>query len=162
MPSDKKGKKIKLKKLDYKRKIDDPNSKEAKEYKNKKGKKKKLGFKIFKICLFTFIALGIIGIGVVVGVITGIIDKTESVDLAQLQMLKLTSFVYDSENNEIASIYGDENRVNVTYDKIPKHLIDAVISIEDERFLEHGGVDIKRTAAAIVTYVFNGGKSTFG
>lgn len=157
-----KGKKIKLKKLDYKRKIDDPNSAESKEYKKKKAKKKKIGWKIFKICLFTFIALGIIGTGVVIGVITGIIDKTESVDLEQLQSLKLTSFVYDSEGNEIASLYGDENRVNVTYEKIPKHLIDAVISIEDERFMEHGGVDIKRTAAAIFTYVVNGGESTFG
>jgi len=157
-----KGKKIKLKKLDYKRKIDDPNSKEAKDYKKNKTKRKKIGWKIFKICLFTFVALGIIGTGVVIGVITGIIDKTESVDLEQLQNLKLTSFVYDSEGNEIASLYGDENRVNVTYDKIPKHLIDAVISIEDERFWVHGGVDIKRTAAAIFTYVVNGGESTFG
>ena len=157
-----KGKKIKLKKLDYKRKIDDPNSKEAKEYKTKKAKKKKIGWKIFKVCLFTFIALGIIGTGVVIGVITGIIDKTESVDLEQLQNLKLTSFVYDSENNEIAALYGEENRVNVAYDKIPQHLIDAVISIEDERFWVHGGVDVKRTAAAIFTYVVNGGESTFG
>ena len=39
MSSDKMGKKIKLKKLDYKRKIDDPNSKEAKEYKNKNSDK---------------------------------------------------------------------------------------------------------------------------
>lgn len=157
-----KGKKIKLKKLDYKRKIDDPNSNEAKEYKKKKAKKKKLGWKIFKICLFTFIALGIIGTGVVIGVITGIIDKTESIELEQLQNLKLTSFVYDSEGNEIASLYGDENRVNVSYDKIPKYLVDAVISIEDERFWQHSGVDVKRTAAAIFTYVVNGGQSTFG
>lgn len=162
MPSEKKGKKIKLKKLNYKRKIDEPKSKEAKEYKKKKDKKKKVGLKIFKICLFTCLALGIIGVGVVVGVITGIIDKTESVDLAQLQNLKLTSFVYDSEGNEIASLYGEENRVNVSYDKLPKYLVDAVVSIEDERFWEHGGVDVKRTAAAIVTYVLNGGDSTFG
>ena len=158
----KKGNKIKLKKLDYKRKIDDPDSKEYKEYSKKKSKKKKIGWKIFKICLFTFIALGIIGAGIVIGVITGIIDKTENVDLGQLQNLKLTSFVYDSENKEIASLYGDENRVNVTYDKIPQDLIDAVVSIEDERFWVHGGVDIKRTAAAIFTYVINGGSSTFG
>ncbi len=166
MPSrrddNKKGKKIKLKKLDYKRKIDDPNSKEAKEYKKKKAKKKKIGWKIFKICLFTFLALGIIGTGVVIGVITGIIDKTESVNLEQLQNLKLTSFVYDSAGNEIASLYGDENRVNVTYEKMPQHLIDAVVAIEDERFWEHSGVDVKRTAAAIFTYVVNGGESTFG
>ena len=166
MPSkkegNKKGNKVKLKRLNYKRQIDDPNSKESKEYKKKKGKRKKIGWKIFKICLFTCLALGIIGTGVVIGVITGIIDKTESVDLEQLQSLKLTSFIYDTDGNEIASLYGDENRVNVTYDKIPQHLIDAVVAIEDERFWEHSGVDVKRTAAAIFTYVVNGGDSTFG
>ncbi len=166
MPSkknvNKKDNKIKLKKLDYKRKIDNPSSKEAKEYKKKKNKKKKLGWKIFKICLFTFLALGIIGTGVVIGVITGVIDKTENVDLEQLQMLKLTSFIYDSKDNEIAALYDDENRVSVTYDKIPQDLIDAVVAIEDERFWDHGGVDIKRTVAAIFTYIMNGGESTFG
>ena len=41
---------------------------------------------------------------------------------------------------------------------IPK----AYISIEDERFYEHKGVDIKRTGAATVTYVLHKGKSSFG
>ena len=41
---------------------------------------------------------------------------------------------------------------------IPK----AFVAIEDERFYDHKGVDIKRTAAATMTYVLNGGKSSFG
>jgi len=137
--------------------IDNSYSSEAKKKKNKK-----LGWKIFKIFLFTMIALGIIGTGIVFGVISGVIDKTDSIELEDLQLLKLTSFIYDKDGLEIGNLYDSENRVTVEYKNIPKTLVDAVISIEDERFFSHGGVDIKRTAGAVFTFAFNGGKSSFG
>ena len=127
-----------------------------------KNKNKKTGWKVFKIFLFTFIALGIIGTGVVFGVISGIIDKTDSIELEELELLKLTTFIYDKDGNEIGSIHDSENRVTTEYKDLPQNLIDAVISIEDERFFSHNGIDIKRTAGAVFTYVFNGGKSSFG
>jgi len=43
-----------------------------------------------------------------------------------------------------------------------QYLPKAFVAIEDERFYEHDGVDIKRTAAATLTYVLNAGKSSFG
>ncbi|MEG2348048.1 MAG: transglycosylase domain-containing protein [Clostridia bacterium] len=127
-----------------------------------KKKKKKFNWKIFRICLFIFIALCIVATGVVIGVITGVIDKTDSIGIEELELLKLTSFVYDKDGNEIGTIYDSENRINVKYDAIPKTLVDAVVSIEDERFFKHGGVDIKRTAGAVMSFVLNGGKSSFG
>lgn len=45
---------------------------------------------------------------------------------------------------------------------MPSNLPKAFVAIEDERFYEHHGVDIKRTAAATFTYLFNGGSSSFG
>jgi penicillin-binding protein 1A len=128
----------------------------------KKKKNKKTGWKIFKIFLFTIIALGIVGTGIVFGVISGIIDKTDSIDLEELQLLKLTSFIYDKDGKEIGNLYDSENRVTVEYKNLPASIIDAVISIEDERFFTHGGIDIKRTAGAVFTFAFNGGKSSFG
>ena len=131
---------------------------------NKKNTKKnsKKGWKIFRICLFIFIALCIIGSGIVLGIITGIIDKTDSLDPEELKNLNQTSHVYDINGNEIGTFSGEENRVLVKYSDLPQSVIDAVVSIEDERFFTHKGVDIKRTLAAIVTYVLNGGDSTFG
>lgn len=127
-----------------------------------KNKNKKTGWKVFKIFLFTFIALGIIGTGVVFGVISGIIDKTDSIELEELELLKLTTFIYDKDGNEIGSIHDSENRVTTEYKDLPQNLIDAVVSIEDERFFSHSGIDIKRTSGAVFTFVFNGGKSSFG
>lgn len=133
----------------------DPNSK-------KKKKNHKKGWKIFRICIFVLLALFIIGAGIVLGVVTGIIDKTDNIDLEDIQSYSLTSFVYDKDGQEIGKYSGLENRVLVEFKDLPQTLIDAVISIEDERFYSHKGVDVKRTLGAIVTYVLNGGKSNFG
>ena len=130
----------------------------------KKGKKKnkKIGWKIFRICLFVFIALLIIGVGVVLGVISGIIDETDSLAEEELDGVKLTSFVYDKDGNQIGEFFDEENRVSIEYKDIPTHVVDAIVAIEDERFFEHKGVDFKRTIAAIGTYILNKGDSTFG
>lgn len=128
----------------------------------KKKKNHKKGWKIFRICLFVLLALFIVGAGIVLGVVTGIIDKTDSVDLEDIQSYSLTSFVYDKDGNQIGTFSGLENRVLVEYKDLPQTLVDAVVSIEDERFYSHKGVDVKRTLGAIVTYILNGGKSNFG
>lgn len=135
----------------------DINSKTSKKQKNKKRRKK-----IIKICFFVFLALFIICAGIVIGVITGVIDKTDSLDLEDLKLYKETSSVYDKDGNQIGVFFDAENRVTVEYKDIPQSVVDAVVSIEDERFFKHNGVDLKRTVGAIFTYVTHGGKSSFG
>ena len=130
--------------------------------KAKKQKRKKTRKKILKICFFTILAMAIICTGVVIGVITGVIDKTDSLDLEDLKVYKETSFVYDKNGQQIGAFYDSENRVTVKYNDIPKSVVDAVVSIEDERFFKHHGVDLKRTVGAIFTYVTHGGHSSFG
>lgn len=127
-----------------------------------KNAKKKRRKKIIKICFFVFLALFIICAGLVIGVITGVIDKTDSLNLEELKLYKETSFVYDKNGNQIGAFYDSENRVTVEYKDIPQTVVDAVVSIEDERFFKHHGVDLKRTTGAIFTYITHGGKSSFG
>ena len=134
----------------------------TKEGKKKKKKNKKTGWKIFRICLFVFLALIIIGIGIVVGIVTGVIDKTDSIGIEELQLFKLTSFIYDKDGKEIGTLFDSENRVTIEYKNIPTHVVDAITSIEDERFFQHHGIDVKRTVGAVVTYALNGGDSNFG
>lgn len=138
-------------------------NKTANENKKEKGSKKKraIGWKIFRVLLFVGIALCIVGAGVVVGIISSIIDETSSVNLDELANQSVTSYVYNKNGEAIASLY-DENRVMIKYDDLPKSLVDAVISIEDERFFSHKGVDVKRTVAAIGKFIITGGNSDFG
>ena len=146
----------KVKKKDNK--ITNSNSKEPKKQK----KKGKLGWKIFRILLLVGLALCIIGVGVVLGVISGIIDGTDSISLDELELLPQTSFVYDMNGNQLAALYDSENRIVVSYEDIPKHTVDAVVAIEDERFYKHHGIDLKRTLGAIGNYVLHGGDSDYG
>lgn len=139
-------------------------NREGKEYiegRNKKIKKKK-GRKILKVLFFVFIALCIVGACIVFGVISGIVNKTDVLTDESLTAGKQTTFIYDKDGNQIGALFDEENRISVEYKDIPQSVVNAVTSIEDERFFTHKGVDVKRTGAAIVTYVLNGGKSNFG
>ncbi len=72
------------------------------------------------------------------------------------------SKVIDTEGNVIATL-GDTRKVkNTKYEDIPENIKDAYVSIEDQRFYKHNGVDLPRTAAAIFSYVRNVGSSSFG
>ncbi len=75
--------------------------------------------------------------------------------------LNSSTFIYgyDSEGKEVQlkQLSSDENRVLIKLEELPQHVIDAFISAEDARFLEHEGVDWKRTVAVTVRMVVSGG-----
>lgn len=73
-----------------------------------------------------------------------------------------TSTVFDSNKNVIAEIGSERNRDNIKLSEMPNNLKNAYIAIEDQRFYKHHGVDIKRTGAAILSYVIRRGSSSFG
>ncbi len=81
----------------------------------------------------------------------------EIVDNIKNYKLNMTSIIYVKNNNgdweEYQRIHGDENRIWVDIEQIPKQLIDAFVSIEDQRFYKHSGIDWKRTAGAFVNYL---------
>jgi penicillin-binding protein 1A len=54
----------------------------------------------------------------------------------------------------------NENRTSIKYADLPKHLVDALVATEDERFYEHSGIDGRRTLGAAIKLGSNGGAST--
>lgn len=73
---------------------------------------------------------------------------------ARANKLKLTSFVYVNNEDgvpvEYQRVYNSENRVWVDFNDIPEYMKNAVIAIEDKRFMSHRGVDFLRTSGAVV------------
>lgn len=128
----------------------------------KKAKKHPILRKIIKAIIILTIILLIIGAGVFAGIFFGLFGGDFKITKDDLLINKNNSIVKDSSGNVIANLAGDENRKIISMDEMPDYLPKAFISIEDERFYKHQGVDIKRTAAATVTYVFNRGNSSFG
>jgi len=90
------------------------------------------------------------------------VAKDVTIDKQDLVIKYENSVIKDIKGNEIGKLNGDENRVIISLSDMPKYLPMAFISIEDERFYEHQGVDIKRTLKATYTYVKNKGSSPFG
>jgi membrane peptidoglycan carboxypeptidase len=64
--------------------------------------------------------------------------------------------IVDGKGNLVASLY-DENRVNVPLTQISRTMIEAIVSIEDYRFYEHGALDLRGTLRALVTNQAQGG-----
>ena len=71
----------------------------------------------------------------------------------------LATEVISSDGVTIGKFY-NENRTMVKYSDLPKHLVDALVSTEDERFYEHSGIDARRTLGAFARLGTNGGAST--
>ena len=72
------------------------------------------------------------------------------------------TIIYDADGNVIAELSGKENRQIISIKDMSEYLPKAFVSIEDERFYKHKGVDVKRTIAATATYVTHSGESNFG
>ena len=77
---------------------------------------------------------------------------------------KLASLVYASDGTtELGrSYYGAGNRVYTDYNSISMHVIDALVATEDERFLEHSGIDFRALGRSVVKTVIMGDKSSGG
>ena len=74
----------------------------------------------------------------------------------------LNSTIYDKNGNIIGALSGDENRQIISKEEMSPYLFDAFISIEDERFETHDGVDWKRTLGAILSFATHKGESSYG
>jgi penicillin-binding protein 1A len=58
--------------------------------------------------------------------------------------------IFDRTGTLIANIHGDEDRVVVPLSDISPNVMRAVMAIEDNRFYQHGGVDVRGTVRALV------------
>ncbi len=125
---------------------------------NKKNKKepKSLKSRFIKFIVIILILFLIVSIGYLA--FKAYIFKT----LAKEMFNNSTSTVFDSNKNVIAEIGSERNRDNIKLSEMPNNLKNAYIAIEDQRFYKHHGVDIKRTGAAILSYVIRRGSSSFG
>ncbi|MGE5581719.1 MAG: transglycosylase domain-containing protein [Bacillota bacterium] len=74
----------------------------------------------------------------------------------KLENISMASVVYDRHNQLIGNLYY-YNRIWVPLTKIPKSLQNAVIAIEDSRFYQHNGVDLRGIARAFIRDIIPGG-----
>ena len=129
--------------------------------KKNKGKKKNKVKNLKKIIMIAIISVLIMG-SFLVGLLVSYVKATEPMDAALLTDSNKQTVILDSSGNVLAKISGKDSRGGelAKHDEIPQNLRNAIIAIEDERFYEHNGVDLKRSIGA--TLGFLGGNSRYG
>lgn len=127
-------------------------------------KKKKIRLRSFRVFLLVCLVLGIIVLGGVGILFKKIIDDTPQITANDLKPSAYTTTVYANDGETITGTFvsAGSNRVFTTLDKIPKDLQNAFIAVEDSRFYDHKGIDIKGITRAAVKGITSGGKFSQG
>lgn len=101
------------------------------------------------------VGLGIAGAAILAMMVIVTIPKLPSMDELRNYQPKLPLQVYSSDGVLLGQ-FGQEHRIYLDIPNTPKLLIDAVLSAEDERFYEHGGIDILGIMRAVVGNLTSG------
>lgn len=87
-----------------------------------------------------------------------IIDDTPQITANDLKPSAYTTTVYANDGETVTGTFvsAGSNRVFTTLDKVPKDLQNAFIAIEDSRFYDHKGIDIKGITRAAIKGLTSG------
>ena len=129
-------------------------------------KKKRKPLKIIAFSLLFVFLTGVLSAGTLAAalyVYMNNIDAELDVEMLAGNLGLTTKIYYKDESGsdaELLRLHGEENRIWCALADMPTDLKNAFIAIEDHRFYEHEGVDVKRTLGAVLN--FFGGKSYGG
>ena len=116
--------------------------------------KKMCCISVLKLILITLLAFCIVGACFGIGMFKGILYSAPAISNLSVIPTGYATVVYDSEGNEMTKLVAaDSNRSWEKMSKIPEDLAHAFVAIEDERFYDHNGIDLKgivRAAAEAV------------
>lgn len=112
---------------------------------------------LLKIALAMFLILCFVGFAIGIGFVRGAIDAAPSLDILDVQPQGYASQIYDADGNLMQTLVMEgSNREEVSFDQLPDDLVNAFIAIEDSRFYEHNGIDLKGILRAAYVGITNG------
>lgn len=124
---------------------------------------RKIALTCLKVVLIAFAGVGICGVAAGIGAFHGILASTPNVRLDDIVATGQATIVYDCAGNELDQyVSTNSNRIEVTMDKVPKHLGQAFVAIEDKRFYQHNGIDMEGILRAGYRFVISGFKEQQG
>jgi penicillin-binding protein 1A len=117
--------------------------------------------KLVKIVSWLFAVGSIVLVAGVFYIYTELVPTLPSIEHLEDTQYQVPLRIYD-RNEVLLAEFGEHRRIPVRFDKIPRHLIDAVVSVEDDQFWNHPGVDVYALMAAVYEVVTTGRKTRGG
>lgn len=114
--------------------------------------RRKLRVAILSVILVMIVVIS----GMFVGMYAAVSREIKEMNLQNLALNQTSQVYYFDEQGrakELIKLHSDSNSIWVEPTDIASCFKDAIVSIEDERFYDHNGVDVKRTAGAVLGYV---------
>ena len=119
--------------------------------------RRRLFVSVFKVLLVAFVFVVLVMAGSGFGMMKGILDDAPDVKTISIKPKGFQTVIYDQDGNERNKLSTvNSNRIYVYYEDIPQDVIDAYVSIEDERFWKHNGIDVRGIFRALVRDVASG------
>ena len=104
-------------------------------------------FKALKLLLLSIFCI----VAMVVSIFIGFSSQFAPDNMDEKLTPDAASQFYDNKGRVIYTTQSEEKRIPISFEKIPKHVRDAFVAIEDNRFYEHSGIDYRGTARALVS-----------
>ncbi len=124
---------------------------------------RKLLLTCVKAVLVIFLSLGLFGAALGVGAFRGILDDTPNIRLSDVIASGQATIVYDAAGNELDQyVSSNSNRIEVTWDEVSPYMANAFVAVEDKRFYQHNGIDVKGIARAGYQFLKTRGAATQG
>ncbi len=113
------------------------------------------------IGLWCLVLVLVVGFGVAAGMFAAFLKDLPSLDGLEEYQPSVATTLYSDKDEPFHSFY-EQRRILVPLDKIPAHLKQAVLAVEDSRFFEHRGISARAIARALVMNVLAGRKAQGG
>ncbi len=111
---------------------------------------------------FFILNIGFFILGAVIGINLSILNSLPDVDSLANYEPKLSTGIYDMNDRLILEVF-EHRRIPIILDSIPDYIPAAVVSLEDKRFYEHFGIDIKRLTKVVwLNFVRKIGRKKWG
>ena len=118
----------------------------------------KVNVSAYRLLLVFIVFLCITGVMAAFGTLEGLISSAPDISNINMVPTGYTTKFYYSDGTLAQTLVGaGGNREYVTIEEIPEHVQNAFIAIEDERFREHDGIDVRSIFRAAVEMLTSGG-----
>ena len=131
--------------------------------KTQRSARKKFGLTVLKSILVLILVLIAVGLGGFAYYAKEQIKDLPDISEVNISPSGFQTKIVDSDGNQIETLAASgANRDYVSLSEIPLDLQHAFVAIEDSRFYEHNGVDVKGIIRAAFTGLANGGHFSQG